>query len=271
MKLIDLSPIRIEGSKLDKAKAYFEGITSFGIGWLNEMQIQEAAIQQIEPILNNQYTLLRNVALPGKKEIPFILVGETGIHVFNIFSKKGIFKAKESSWGELEKNTNKYLVKQDNPITGATAMTRALEKYLETHEWQHPEIQTAILCPDAGTHVDSQQPTVRVIMRDAISRLALSIKEKSAVISPEDIVRTVELIRERRLAHKKENLEELFPVEAADAYTPSDFLSTRAEKPSRLPKFLQKFDRKQLILLAALIGFEILAVVIFFIILVIPF
>ena len=82
MKVIERSPIGGDGgsnSIIDRIK----GIWQFGLSWNRDIQAQSELISHLGSALDNTYTMIRNVALPGSSlPVPLVLIGETGVRTF---------------------------------------------------------------------------------------------------------------------------------------------------------------------------------------------
>ncbi len=48
-------------------------------------------------------------------------------------------------------------------------------------------VEAVLLCSDLSVHVDSIRPIIRVVMRDALERFAISITQARTVFSPEAV------------------------------------------------------------------------------------
>jgi hypothetical protein len=184
MKIIDQTPFykaNGELSVLDRGKA----ILQFGSGWFKEVEGQRSVIAVLAKILDKNYTLLVNTIPPGlDARIPLILVGPTGVSVLCVTSLVGTFRARGDQWGVMAgENYNQI---KPNLLIRTQTMARAIQLFLQKHGYSDlPEVEAVLLCSDVTTHVDSMRPIIRVVMRDALERFAVSIGQARLVLNPE--------------------------------------------------------------------------------------
>lgn len=186
MKIIDQTPFLSEGGKisaLDQVKATLK----YGAGWLQEVNAQKTVIACFGKVLDNSFTLLRNVRLASLDiGIPLILVGPVGIYVLYATPLRGMFRAKGDTWGTLE--GYKFEPARVNLIVRTARMGRAVQTYLERQGYPgSTPVEVVLLASDPGLHIDSVRPIVRVVMRDALEHFAASVVQGGAVFSAETV------------------------------------------------------------------------------------
>jgi hypothetical protein len=189
MKIIDQTPYYKENGELsivDRGKA----IMQFGFGWFKEIEAQKAIIAVFDKILDKNFTLLQNVIPPGlDARIPFILVGPTGVFVMYVTPLVGMFRAKGDQWGTVTGSTLKP--EKPNLLTRTERMARAIQVLLQRQGYSEiTEVEAILLCSDPAITVDSLRPIIRVVMRDALERFAVSISQARTLINP-DVVREI--------------------------------------------------------------------------------
>ncbi len=192
MKIVDNTPFlneKGEISLVDRVKAMLKN----GKGWMDEVDAQKSVIPVLDKSLDKSYTLLRNITLPDvAATIPFILVGPPGIFVIYVTNIVGMFRAKGDQWGTVDDNAFKLL--KPNLLTRTETMARTVQVYLQRHGYNElTQVEPILLCSDPRVHVDSLRPIVRVVMRDALERLALSISQARPVYTPEAVFKLVNL------------------------------------------------------------------------------
>ncbi|MRR10450.1 hypothetical protein EG831_10345, partial [bacterium] len=190
MKIIDQTPFYKESGELsliDRGKAILE----YGTTWMKEVEAQRAILPVLDKTLDKNFTLLRNVPLPElDMSIPFILVGPTGVYVMYVTHLTGMFRAKGDAWGTIVGNT--YKEEKPNLLIRTERMARAVQVYLQRQGFDMMlNVEAILLCADPSVHVDSLRPIIRVVMRDALERLAVSISQARVVLSPEAIQKVV--------------------------------------------------------------------------------
>lgn len=227
MKIIDKTPFVSENgeiSVMDRAKATLK----FGPAWYPEIQAQQQVLPILKQTLDRNYTLLRNLILPGMgASIPFILVGPPGVFVIYVTHLRGLFRAKGDQLGTISGNTFKPVT--PNLLNVTARMARAVQLYLKRQGYEDMDVEAILLCADPGMHVDSQRPIARVVMRDALERFLLSLAQGRIVLTPEQASRVVE-----RLVNPRPSQAASAPAEQAageDSSVPA-FALPEAESPA---------------------------------------
>jgi hypothetical protein len=176
-------------------------------------------------VLDRNYTLLRNVKPPGlEASFPFILVGPTGVFVMYVTPLTGMFRAKGDQWGTITGNTFKN--EKPNLMTRTERMARAIQVFLQRQGYVAiTSVDAILLCSDLSVHVDSIRPIIRVVMRDALERFAISITQARVVLSPEAVQDVIGLI----LNPPKPTPPQ--PAETLAAVGPEALASAQAENP----------------------------------------
>ncbi|HEY5271198.1 MAG TPA: hypothetical protein VII97_12745 [Anaerolineales bacterium] len=194
MKIIDHTPFfnkeTGEISILDRAKAMMK----YGANWIKEVEAQKQVIPVLGKVLDRNYTLLRNVTPPGlEASFPFILVGPTGVFVMYVTPLTGLFRAKGNQWGTISGNAFKN--EKPNLMTRTERMARAIQVFLQRQGYlEIIGVDAILLCSDLSVHVDSIRPIIRVVMRDALERFAISITQARVVLNPESVQDVIERI-----------------------------------------------------------------------------
>jgi len=187
MKIIDQTPFFNHEtgaiSLVDRGKAMMK----YGAAWLNEVEAQKAILSTLENVLDRNFTLLRNITPPGLDIIiPFVLVGPTGVYVIYVTHLIGEYRAKGDQWGTISGSSFKPV--KPNLLTRTDMMARAVQVFLQRNKYADLAIVEAVLlCADPSAHVDSLRPIVRVVMRDALERFAVSVSQAHVALSPEAV------------------------------------------------------------------------------------
>jgi hypothetical protein len=225
MKIIDQTPFfNNETGKiglLDRIKA----IMKYGLSWIKEVEGQKQVMTVLAGVLDKNYTLLRNVTPPGVgASFPFILIGPAGVFVMYVSPLNGMFRAKGDQWGSISGNTFKN--ERINLLTRTERMARVIQVLLQRQDFSEIiTVDAILLCSDLSVHVDSIRPIIRVVMRDALERFAISIMQARVVLSPESVRKTIERIL---------NLPKLTPPQPAEtlaAGSPETLTSAQNENP----------------------------------------
>ncbi len=187
MKIIDQTPLinheTGEISILDRGKAMMK----FGTNWIKEVEAQKQVINVLGKVLDRNYTLLRNVTPPGlEASFPFILVGPAGVFIMYVTPLTGMFRAKGDQWGTISGNTFKN--EKPNLMTRTERMARAIQVFLQRQGYSEiTSVDAILLFSDPSAHVDSIRPIIRVVMRDALERFAISLTQARVVLSTESV------------------------------------------------------------------------------------
>jgi hypothetical protein len=183
MKIIDKTPyIKEDGSVniLDRIQATLK----YGLPWYDRIQAQAKIIPVLEKHLRGNFILMRNATLGGTDvELPLILVGPAGIFLINVITEKGVFRAKDDEWGKI--SGSQFVPAKINQVVRTSRMGQVLQVFLERAGLKELKVESILLSADPGTHVESVRPIVRVVMSDALDRLAASIAQARDNLSPE--------------------------------------------------------------------------------------
>jgi len=194
MKLIDQTPFFSENGEIsvvDRGKA----VMKYGAAWFKEMEAQKQVLGVLEKTLDKNYTLLRNVTPPQLgTNIPFILVGPTGVYVMYVMHLTGMFRAKGDQWGTI--SGGNFKPEKTNLLTRTEHMARAVQIYLQRQGFgEVGSVEAILLCADPSVHVDSLRPIVRIVMRDALERFSVSVMQQRLALSPETVKGVIERLQ----------------------------------------------------------------------------
>lgn len=204
-------------------------INTFKLGrvWSQDMQAQEGVITALERLLDNRYTLLRNVSLEGLEiPIPLVLVGPPGVRVLYPSASRGVYRAKDDVWEKMEGDQKGYKAALPNLLTRTQLMGGAVESFLTAKGYPQIEVEPVLVFSDPGIHVDTIRPVVRVVMVDALERFIAGLVQLRAFLNKDEIEKIVALFAEPKA---EENASELTSFER-DAFSFAD-----EESPGQKP------------------------------------
>jgi hypothetical protein len=187
MKIIDQTPLfnheTGEISILDRGKA----LMKYGTNWIKEVEAQKQIIDVLGGVLDRNFTLLRNITPPSlEASFPLILVGPAGVFVMYVTPLTGMFRAKGDQWGTISRNAFKN--EKPNLMTRTERMARAVQVFLRRQGYAEiTSVDAILLFSDPSVHVDSIRPIIRVVMRDALERFAISLTQARVVLSTESV------------------------------------------------------------------------------------
>ncbi|MFZ5820933.1 MAG: hypothetical protein ACOYYJ_13620 [Chloroflexota bacterium] len=184
MKLIDQTPLQNykgEIKLLDRLK----GALKYGPSWYPELQAQKTVVQLLDRILVKGFILIRNCTLPGSQIIiPLILVGPPGVIVAYVTHLRGTYMAKGDSWRIMRGNN--FQPAAVNLLTRVEGYARALKVFIERQgAKQAITVDSVLLAANPGMYIDTQRPTVRIVMSDAIERWATGLLQSPPLLSPD--------------------------------------------------------------------------------------
>lgn len=183
MKIIDKTPFLGQDGSIsipDRIQATLK----YGLSWYDRIQAQAKIIPVLEKNLGRNFVLLRNATLGGTDvELPLILIGPPGIFLINVITEKGVFRAKDDEWGKI--SGSQFVPAKVNQVVRTSRMGQVLQVFLERAGLKGLKVESILLSADPGTHVESVRPIVRVVMSDALDRLAASIAQARDSLGPE--------------------------------------------------------------------------------------
>jgi hypothetical protein len=227
MRIKDFSPIPTKTGIISISDR-IQGMLKFGFSWPEETKAQHTVIAYLRKALDNKYMLLRNVTLPDSEgAIPMILIGPTGLDVFNTSGRKGVYRATEDSWSVMDNRARRYKSADPNRITQTISYSEQVVGYLNRHGYELPGVEGVLIFTNPGTHVETKRPLVRIILVDALEKFADELRQRPVGLAPEDIMVLVDLLANPRIPeHEMEAL-----------------LAAEAEKVGALERADTRFDR----------------------------
>jgi hypothetical protein len=159
----------------------------FGSTWIKEVEAQKQIIPLLGKVLDNNYTLLRNIIpLHLETNFPCILIGPPGVYVIYVTPLTGIFRARGDQWGTISGNTFKNV--KPNLLTRTERMARAIHSYLQRQGYTTiNNVDGVLLFSDPSVNVDTIRPIIRVVMCDAMERFAISLTQARVVLNHDSI------------------------------------------------------------------------------------
>jgi hypothetical protein len=256
MKVLDYSPIPFDGGKLS-FQDRIKGVFRFGFSWISQMNSQEIMINHLNRVLDQRFTLLRNVPLPdGGVTIPLILLGPHGVTVLYNNPVRGIFRAQGDSWEIMDTRMRNFKSARPNLIRRTSLMAQAFGNFLNQNNIDL-DVNGVLVFTDPGIHVNTNRPNVRIILMDAIERFATGFLNAEKVITVEDVRVVINHI-ESALQPEDETEEKSRIVPHQQVAQSVDAGFTQAMEP------LQKrfrFSQRQWILLAFFFVVDVLVLI----------
>lgn len=194
MKIVDCAPSTDKVKSSSPLGSVVERLR-LGEEWQKDMQAQEGVLLALGQVLDNQYTLLRNVKLEGLDvPIPMILLGPTGIRVLYPSATRGVFRAKSEVWEKLDERVQIYRPVKPNPIARVALMAKAVNAFLAGRGHALPQFEPVLIFPNPGTHVEQVRPVVRIVLVDAMERFASSLLQGRPGLDQDEIQEIISLL-----------------------------------------------------------------------------
>jgi hypothetical protein len=236
---------------------------------------EKTVIDTFQRIFDNQYVILRSVPLNDPETpIPMVLVGPPGVRMMYPRSIKGVFRAKEDAWEEMDDRTQKFKIARPNLIQRSQLMANSVEGYLVARNFDVGVVEAVLVFTDPGIHVDTIRPNVRIVQADALERFGAGLVQSPAFLDKETIQRIVNALGGEQLASRQAAKT---AAEMQDAFSFQDVAVKKARntpdvlyQSSEAPLFKNiPFNKRQLIVLGlmVLVNIIILSAFVFLILL----
>jgi hypothetical protein len=274
MRHIELSEFRDEDGQItleNRIKASLR----HGLRWYNEMQAQDLAIEKLSRTLGPEHVAITNLMLAGTSiAIPMIILSPQGILVALPSALSGVFRAKGDDWLKYGGGgSQRFTPARPNILGEISALAELVQSYLRDKGYDIQEVEPVIIFTNPRTHIDTQTPSVRIVQADAIDRFAAKLLENQPIMDQDDIRDLTTLLTRPPAPPVEEKPEPVpeakpRPVAPIDLPEPStleqqafyagDSSALTPRKQRSLGGRRLPFSRRQTILLAVMVFFEIL-------------
>jgi hypothetical protein len=198
MKVIDLQTPEINGKR---PSAVGRAVHSLAFLQSNTIpRAQETTIQSLKKMLDNRFLLLRGLALPGlEPPAPLVLAGPPGIWLIEVNPGKGVFRAVDDQWEEMDNQTQKYQSARVNLPSRAASLAQTVTKLLIDHALEVETVEPVIFFTHPGAHVKAVRPPARLVQSDAILRFCTSLLQSRSIYEPDQIQAVIQVLSEPAL------------------------------------------------------------------------
>ncbi len=267
MKVIDCAVI---GKEL-QVKSLDDFLAAFKIkrSWSVDTEAQEIILAAFQRVLDNKFTMLRNVAVDGSPNtIPLILIGLSGVWVLYPSALRGVYRARGDAWEKMDSRQQTYKPSGDNLLTRTERMADAVRAYLAGHGVRDAQVGSALLFTNPGIHVEIVRPVVRVVLIDALDRFITGILQGRLLYDREEVENIVNLFTNPPAKTQKPPEEaEPKPVDSRPDEL-SDLKKASLERLERIDSTFSKveklpFSSRQWLLLGLLIFVNVIILVAF--------
>jgi hypothetical protein len=261
MKQINLAKPQAEikpENGMQKFWGSIQGIlTQLGITLEGEGDAAETVVRRFNRLLDNRYTMLRDVSLPREsRRVPLVLVGPPGVVVINPRNDAGVFRAREDAWVVMNRRTQKYEEAPENLLVQTDGYAQRMAAYLSQGETPVTEIQPLLVLASPGAHVESSRPIVRILPFDALDRYIAALVQGRAVLSGEAVQELVEALSTPPVEPAPEEPVVIEPPKPKKSPPP---LSGEIKLPPALAKY--NLTKPQWTLIAVMAGIEFILLI----------
>lgn len=243
MKTIDKTPYQGEDGTINLI-GRLQGTLDFGLSWYSEMQAQKSVVDLLGRDLNNKFTLIRNLTLPGSEIIePLILIGPPGLYVIYVTPLRGHYEAKGDQWNVLQ--NGRAVPAAVNLIRRVMRLARALQKHLERQGITLPApVEPVLIAADPAMHIEAVRPAVRVIRSDGVKQFIATLLQTNPLLRAEVVNNLVDHILEPRPASASPS--PWLPSEAPATPQPDEEAAARARAIFSASGEARPFDASEL-------------------------
>ena len=235
MKIIDCG----ESAHKARKSGSLGGAIGQGFRLRRKQDAQEILTNLLAKALDNRFLLLNNIDVPGLgKPAPLFLIGPTGIWVISPNSLKGVFRANESTWEQLNEKSRVFEPAKPNLFTLIGNWAKTFTDYLASLGIVSPPIEPVLFFSDPGAHIDSNRPSARIVLADGLPHFLAGLFQAKPVLENEDIRQIVIAIAgEEALEPTRAGLEIKDDFSLHEKKAPEKPVQKPPEQPSRLAAF----------------------------------
>lgn len=235
MKIIDLSSIRDANGKIP-FRVWISKSMSEGFGWRAELDAQDYVIPILERVLGNDFTLIREVKLPGlETSLPMVLVGPPGVYVLYATGLKGTFRARGDAWLLLDTSGNMHAAHPNLP-TRTRLFSEAVRKFLAQNGFNLMEVEPILLFSRPEAFVENIKSPIRIVMCDGMESYAGSLRLLNILFSPMECSAIVKLLSNpegKLIAEEEKIAAEDEEIALQPVIQPSDFFPEVMPEPEQ--------------------------------------
>jgi len=194
MKVIDKSEFRDPEGNIG-VQNRLQGTLRYGPSWYGMMEAQGVLSQRLGRALGSEFALVRNILIPGISDpLPMILIGPQGVWLILPSAITGIFRAQEAEWLRYNSRGQQFTREKTNLQATVIAMAQTLLHFIQAQGYGLPEVLPVLMFSNARAHVDSVNPTARIVVTDAVDHFATTILQQQSIMDGEDIAMLVKAL-----------------------------------------------------------------------------
>jgi len=266
MKIIDCTNQKEAGIRTGSLR---RSLSQLNLPFTREqVRARDLVIKASENVPNDHFFLICDLYLEELGDsIPFILVGPTGIWIINVSYIKGLYRANQDKWEVMDEKNNRYQAAVPNLLLGTDAMGDALEVALEEWQLEYTLVEKLLFFSNPGFHVDRSNPLVRIVLVDALERFFAGLPHKKTVMDKEQVERIADILSGKIFEDSNVEIQDDFSLKELPGerkrlrkpVIPSEFANVGRGEPAFVEEASRRFPftRRQWILLALLLVFNI--------------
>jgi hypothetical protein len=152
------------------------------------MQAQTQLTQRLGRALGTEYVMVRNFIIPGvSNPLPMTLIGPQGVWLILPSAITGIYRAQQAEWLRYNSHGQQFTPEKPNLQATAIGMAQTLLHFIQAQGYGLPEVIPVLMFSNARAHVDSINPTARIVVTDALDFFSSSILQQHPIMDGEDI------------------------------------------------------------------------------------
>jgi hypothetical protein len=227
MKVVDFKAQKESGKKPGAVGRALTNLSSSSQA-KGDAKARETITNALNRVLNHRFYMLYNTQLEGLDvPIPQILVGPTGLWLILATSIKGIFRATDDVWEQMDQGTHQFKPGKPGLLEQILWMSRAVENHLAYRELAFTKVEPVLFFSDPGVHIDASHPAARIVLADGLERFTASLIQATVVLDKEGVQKTVDALAESVPGWGQEQ-----PPEPQDGFTFKEEPSQK-KKPAR--------------------------------------
>lgn len=169
-----------------------------GVNYLQGEAGENEVAQSLGMVLDDRYTLIRNLVLPdAKADIDGVLVGPFGILVLEVkdFTSRNIYKCEGDRWF-YRKPGQRYRAMKKSPTKEAQFNRDRLRRYLGQHDLRGIHVHALVVISNPEAKVIPEKPHVYILILrpQQLSEYCRSLEDR-VVLSAETVEQIVALLQ----------------------------------------------------------------------------
>ncbi len=175
------------------------GLTSFerGVNYILGERGENDVAQSLGTVLDDRYTLIRNLVLPGEKtDIDGVLVGPFGVLVLEVknFNSRDIYECEGDRWFYRKPGQRDRAPMEKSPTKQAQSNRDRLRRYLVKHDLRGIPVNALVVISNPKAEVRFKKPHVFILRLPQLSDYCRSL-ESRVVLSAETVEQIVALLQ----------------------------------------------------------------------------